>query len=197
MSTRPLDELIKLIAKLPGLGPKSARRIALHLIKNPTMFIKPLADKMHEVADAITHCRACFNIDLASPCTICRDPGRDHSIICIVENISDLWAIEKSNSYRGVYHVLGGALSAIDGITPEKLNINDLLTRLDNGEVKEIIIATNPTMEGQTTAHYIASLTEGYEIVSSKLASGIPIGAELDYLDEGTLSVAFKMRHKF
>ena len=194
---KPLEDLIKIIAKLPGLGPKSARRIALDMIKDPDMKMKSFANKLQEVADLIVVCDTCHNVDTTSPCTICSDQTRDQSLICVVENISDLWAIEKSHSYRGVYHVLGGALSAIDGITPEKLNIPQLKARLSHNEIAELIIATNPTLEGQTTAHFIANIAAEYNTKSSRLANGIPLGAELDYLDEGTLSVAFKMRHGF
>ena len=197
MSIKPLEDLIRAISKLPGLGPRSARRIALHMIQDPAANMKTFAKKLEEVADLIKECDICYNIDTGVPCGICSDVTRQHSLICVVENISDLWAIEKSHTYRGVYHVLGGALSAIDGITPEKLNLDSLKKRLESSEVDELIIATNPTLEGQTTAHYVSEIAKEYNIKYSRLANGIPLGAELDYLDEGTLSVAFKMRHNF
>lgn len=197
MNIKPLEDLIRSISKLPGLGPRSARRIALHMIKDPGNNMQLFASKLQEVANLITICSKCYNIDTSTNCGICTDTTRQQNMVCVVENVSDLWAIEKSHTYRGIYHVLGGALSAIDGVTPEKLNIDSLKKRLENEEIAELIIATNPTLEGQTTAHFVASLAKEYNVPSSRLANGIPLGAELDYLDEGTLSVAFKMRHNF
>lgn len=197
MNIKPLEDLIRIIAKLPGLGPRSARRIALHMIKDPTNNMKLFAKKLEEVADLIVTCDLCHNVDTSSPCSICQDHRRDKHTICVVQNISDLWAIEKSHTYRGLYHILGGALSPIDGITPDKLNIQSLKHKLENGNIQELIIATNPTLEGQTTAHFIGDLAKDYKVALSRLANGIPLGADLDYLDDGTLAVAFKMRHDF
>lgn len=198
MQITSLEDLIKMLAKLPGLGPRSARRIVLHLIKNPATKIIPLASKMYEVAEAIKDCQICGNVDLISPCSICSNHKRDQSIICVLETIADLWAIERSNSFNGKYHVLGGALSAIDGITPETLNIKPLYDRVEKGDIKEIIIATNPTLEGQSTSFYLIEfleeLTSSFDIKISRLPCGLPVGAELDYIDDGTMNIAFKRR---
>ena len=196
MQINSLEQLIRTFSKLPGLGPKSAKRIALHLIQNKSNLLK-LSQFLEMVSDEIQICNTCFNIDIYNPCQICISEKRDKNIICIVENISDLWAIEKSKTYQGIYHVLGGALSAIDGNTPDKLNLDNLLTKVKDLSIKEVIIATNSTLEGQTTAHYIAKLLEGLDLKISRLANGIPIGTELDYIDEGTLSLALKLRQKF
>lgn len=196
MKINSLEQLIKTFSKLPGLGPKSAKRIALYLIQNKSNLLK-LSQLFEMVSDEIKVCNACFNIDISNPCQICAHEKRDKNTLCVVENIADLWAIEKSKTYQGVYHVLGGALSAIDGNTPDKLNLHNLLTRVKDLSIKEVIIATNSTLEGQTTAHYIAQLLEGQDLKISRLASGIPIGTELDYIDQGTLSLALKLRQKF
>ena len=196
MKINSLEQLIKTFSKFPGLGPKSAKRIALHLIQNKSNLSK-LSQLFEMVYDEIKICSMCFNIDISNPCQICINEKRDKTILCIVENIADLWAIEKSKTYQGIYHVLGGALSAIDGNTPDKLNLHNLLSRVKDSPIKEIIIATNSTLEGQTTAHYIAQLLEKLELKISRLANGIPIGTELDYIDQGTLSLALKLRQKF
>ena len=196
MKINSLEQLIKTFSKFPGLGPKSAKRIALHLIQNKSNLSK-LSQLFEMVYDEIKICSMCFNIDISNPCQICINEKRDKTTLCIVENIADLWAIEKSKTYQGIYHVLGGALSAIDGNTPDKLNLHNLLSRVKDSPIKEIIIATNSTLEGQTTAHYIAQLLEKLELKISRLANGIPIGTELDYIDQGTLSLALKLRQKF
>jgi recombination protein RecR len=192
-----LDNLINLLAKLPGLGSRSARRIALHLIKDNRQFMLQLAETIASVAEDIRVCANCGNIDVSSPCAICQDPKRDVSIICVVEEIADLWAMERGNFYNGMYHVLGGALSAIDGRTPDKLNFNKLCERAANHNVQEVIVATNATLEGQTTGHYIVDMLAGLPLKISCLAHGIPVGAELDYVDEGTLTLALKLRHNY
>jgi recombination protein RecR len=196
MQINSLEQLIKTFSKLPGLGPKSAKRIALHLIQNKENMLK-FSQLLENAFAEIQICNICFNIDVINPCEICLSNKRDKTILCVVENISDLWAIEKSKIYYGMYHVLGGTLSAIEGVGPKNLNFNNFQTRVDNHQVKEVIIATNSTLEGQTTAHYIAKLLENMDLKISRLANGIPIGTELDYIDEGTLALALKLRHKF
>ena len=187
-----LDTLIQLLAKLPGLGPRSARRAALHLIKRRESLLEPLAAALAKAADAIRPCPICGNLDTTAPCAICRDPERDGRVICVVEDLADLWAIERSGAFRGRYHVLGGTLSALDGIGPEDLNIPRLLGRLKPG--REVILALNATVDGQTTAHYLADRLAASGVKISRLAQGVPIGGELDYLDDGTLTAALKAR---
>jgi recombination protein RecR len=189
-----LDTLIQLLAKLPGLGPRSARRAALHLIKRRESLMQPLAAAMREAAAAIRPCGNCGNLDTVDPCAICRDPKRDPSAICVVEDLADLWALERTGAFHGRYHVLGGTLSALDGVGPEDLNIPRLIARL-SPEI-ELILALNATVEGQTTAHYIADRAAPSGARISRLAQGVPIGGELDYLDEGTLTAALKARRE-
>src|SRR5580692_1939631 len=186
-----IERLIQLLAKLPGLGPRSARRAALVLLKKRDEFLEPLAQAMQEAAAATRNCEICGNLDTVSPCAICRDPRRDPHILCVVEDVADLWALERAGVFRGRYHVLGGALSALDGVTPERLNVAALLERAKSG-IEEVILAMNATVEGQTTAHYLMDLLEGRKV--TRLAHGVPVGGELDYLDEGTLNAAFKAR---
>jgi recombination protein RecR len=187
-----LDTLIQLLAKLPGLGPRSARRAALHLIKRRENLLEPLAAALTKAADAIRTCRTCGNLDTVEPCAICRDPERDTATICVVEDLADLWALERTGAFRGRYHVLGGTLSALDGIGPDDLNIERLLARIRPGQ--ELILALNATVDGQTTAHYLADRVGGRGVKISRLAQGVPIGGELDYLDDGTLTAALKAR---
>jgi recombination protein RecR len=187
-----LDALIHLLAKLPGLGPRSARRAALHLLKRRESLMEPLAAALAKAAAAIMPCPECGNLDTAAPCAICRDPGRDRAVICVVEDLADLWALERTGAFRGRYHVLGGTLSALDGIGPEDLNIERLIRRLEPEQ--ELILALNATVEGQTTAHYIAERVAGIGVRVSRLAQGVPIGGELDYLDDGTLTAALRAR---
>jgi recombination protein RecR len=187
-----LDTLIQLLAKLPGLGPRSARRAALHLIKRRESVLEPLAAAMAKAAEAIRPCPVCGNLDTVEPCSICRDPERDTSAICVVEDLADLWALERTGAFLGRYHVLGGTLSALDGVGPDDLNIDRLLSRLRPGQ--ELILALNATVEGQATAHYLADRVAGRGIKISRLAQGVPIGGELDYLDDGTLTAALKAR---
>jgi recombination protein RecR len=187
-----LDTLIRLLAKLPGLGPRSARRAALHLIKRRESLLEPLAAALTQAAEAIRPCPVCGNLDTVEPCAICRDPERDAAIICVVEDVADLWALERTGEFRGRYHILGGTLSALDGVGPDDLQIERLLARLRPGT--EMILALNATVEGQTTAHYLADRVTGREIRTSRLAQGVPIGGELNYLDDGTLTAALKAR---
>lgn len=189
-----IEHLMKLLARLPGLGPRSARRAVLHLLKNRESLMLPLAQGLDRAADIITECPACHNMDTVSPCAICADGARDKSLLCVVEDISDLWAIEKTGSFRGYYHVLGGTLSALDGITPDDLSIPHLVTRAADEAVREVIMALNATIDGQTTAHYIADCLAGCDVAISQLAHGVPIGGQIDYLDDGTLSTALKSR---
>src|SRR5215472_18326318 len=188
-----IERLIQLLAKLPGLGPRSARRAALALLKKRDTLLEPLADSLREAADAIHTCEVCGNLDTQSPCAICSDSRRDSHVLCVVEDVADLWALERAGVFRGRYHVLGGALSALDGVTPEKLNLSTLLDRVRGG-VEEVILAMNATVEGQTTAHYLIDALQPSGIKVTRLAHGVPVGGELDYLDEGTLSAAFKAR---
>ena len=191
-----IERLIQLLAKLPGLGPRSARRAALALLKKRDTLLEPLAESLREAADAILTCETCGNLDTQSPCSICSDGRRDPHILCVVEDVADLWALERAAVFRGRYHVLGGALSALDGVTPERLNVAQLLERVSSKGsghgVDEVILAMNATVEGQTTAHYLMDLLGDMKV--TRLAHGVPVGGELDYLDEGTLSAAFKAR---
>ena len=194
-----IERLIQLLARLPGLGPRSARRAALHLIKKKEQLLEPLAAAAADAAEKVTSCSVCGNADTADPCAICTDPRRDGATIVVVEDVSDLWALERAGAISAVYHVLGGVLSPLDGIGPEDLAIGPLVERAtrEGSPVKEIIIAVNATVEGQTTAHFIADRLEGTGIRISRLAHGVPVGGELDYLDEGTLSAAIERRSTF
>lgn len=194
-----LEKLIKLLSKLPGLGPRSARRVALHLLKKRDDLMYPLANAIEEAAQTISHCHICGNLDTQNPCSICCDERRQKDVICVVEQVGDLWALERSGAFHGRYHVLGGTLSALDGISPEDLKIPKLIERSLQPEVTEIILALNATVDGQTTAHYLADKLQRHENTTrplkiSRLARGVPIGGELDYLDDGTLMAALKAR---
>ena len=189
-----LTHLIQLLAKLPGLGPRSARRAALFLLKRRESLMQPLAAAMAETAQRIRSCSVCGNLETSDPCAICRDPRRDAGLVCVVEDVADLWAIERTGAYAGRYHVLGGTLSALEGIGPEDLHIDALAQRCAAGGVREIILAMNATVEGQTTAHYIMDRIAGAAVQISRLAHGVPVGGELDYLDEGTLAAALAAR---
>ncbi|HEB79595.1 MAG TPA: recombination protein RecR [Rhodospirillales bacterium] len=194
MTSSGIDRLISLLSKLPGLGPRSARRAALYLIKRRESLLAPLAGAMNQALEDIVTCSACGNIDVIDPCAVCADPKRDASLICVVEGVADLWALERLNAFKGRYHVLGGVLSALDGVGPEDLNISGLAARASQDQVKEVILATNATVDGQTTAHYIADRLSKTGVQVTGLAHGAPMGGELDYLDEGTLLVALKGR---
>jgi recombination protein RecR len=191
-----IDRLIHLLAKLPGLGPRSARRAALALLKKRETLLEPLADALAGAAAALKQCSTCGNLDTTDPCALCRDPARDAGTICVVEDVDDLWALERAGIFRGRYHVLGGALSALDGVTPDRLNLPTLVERVRGG-VGEVVLAMNATVEGQTTAHYLLDALEPLRVKVTRLAHGVPVGGELDYLDEGTLSAAFKARRPF
>ena len=190
-----IDRLIKLLARLPGLGPRSARRAALSLLKKRESLMEPLAQALAAAASSIKACSQCGNLDDIDPCLICQDEKRDNSLICIVEDVADLWALERTGSYKGRYHVLGGVLSALDGIGPEDLNIGTLVDRVGGGGVGEVILATNVTVDGQTTAHYITDRLASSGVKITRLAHGVPVGGELEYLDDGTLMTALKARH--
>ncbi len=194
MAISEIDHLIQLLAKLPGLGPRSARRAALYLLKRREGLMAPLAKALAETAENVRTCSTCGNIDTVDPCGICTDARRDASVICVVEDVADLWALERTAAFRGRYHVLGGTLSALDGIGPDELNIPKLIDRARRDEVTEVILATSATVEGQTTAHYIAERLGDCGVEVSGLAHGVPVGGELDYLDDGTLSAALKAR---
>jgi recombination protein RecR len=189
-----IERLIQLLAKLPGLGPRSARRAALALLKKRETLLEPLADAMAKAASALKSCSTCGNLDTTDPCAICRAPERQNGTICVVEDVADLWALERASVFRGGYHVLGGALSALDGVTPERLNVPKLLERVKGGRASEVILAMNATVEGQTTAHYLLDALEPLGVKITRLAHGVPVGGELDYLDEGTLAAAIKQR---
>ena len=192
-----IERLIQLLAKVPGLGPRSARRAALHLIKKKEQLLQPLAAAMGEAVDKVRICSTCGNVDTADPCMICTDPRRDASTLIVVEDVSDLWALERAAAMNVRYHVLGGTLSPLDGIGPDQLNIRSLVDRVAGGEVKEVILAVNATVEGQTTAHYLTDQLSGFDVKVTRLAHGVPVGGELDYLDEGTLAAALRSRTAF
>jgi len=195
--TEDIEALIDIMARLPGLGPRSARRAVLHLIKKRALLMQPLADAMTHVAATAQECVACGNIGTAHLCPICADPERANGQICVVEDVADLWAMERGHAFSGRYHVLGGTLSALDDIGPEDLHIPKLLTRIREDGVSEVILALNATVDGQTTAHYIAGELEGTGVAVSSLAQGVPVGGELDYLDDGTISAALRARKAF
>ena len=192
-----IETLINLLSRMPGLGPRSARRAVLHLVRKRESLLLPLADALQTVKERIVTCSTCGAIDTTDPCTICADPRRDDSVICVVEDVGDLWALERAKATKGRYHVLGGVLSALDGVGPEDLSLAGLKTRCNTGLVKEVILATNATVEGQSTAHYIMDMLKGSDVTVSRLAHGVPVGGELDYLDDGTLAEAMKSRTEF
>ena len=196
MIGREIEKLIQLLAKLPGLGPRSARRVTLYLLDHRDTVMEPLAAAMAEAADAIRACAICGNLDTRDPCSICADPARDAAILCVVEQVSDLWALERTKAFRGRYHVLGGTLSALDGVGPEDLSIPGLIERARASEASEVILALNATVDGQTTAHYITDRLANCGVLVTRLAHGVPVGGELDYLDDGTLMAALKARRR-
>ena len=192
-----IETLINLLSRMPGLGPRSARRAVLHLVRKRESLLLPLADALQIAKESIVTCSTCGAIDTTDPCTICADPRRDDSVICVVEDVGDLWALERAKATKGRYHVLGGVLSALDGVGPEDLSLDGLKTRCNTGFVKEVILATNATVEGQSTAHYIMDMLKDSDVTVSRLAHGVPVGGELDYLDDGTLAEAMKSRTEF
>ena len=194
MNGPEIERLIQLLGRLPGLGPRSARRVALHLLKKREVLMQPLSAALADAARTIKPCGVCGNLDTIDPCAICADSRRDAGLICVVEDVGDLWAMERGKIFSGRYHVLGGTLSALDGIGPDELNIGGLLRRVRDGGIREIIVATNATVDGQTTAHYLAERLADVNVPLTRLAHGVPVGGELDWLDDGTLATALKAR---
>jgi recombination protein RecR len=194
MAGAEIENLVKLLARLPGLGPRSARRAVLQMMRRRESLLDPLSEALMVARDKIVSCTICGNIDTLSPCTICADSRRDASVLCVVEDVGDLWALERAQAVKGRYHVLGGTLSALDGIGPDDLNLGGLKQRCADNAVKEIILATNATVEGQTTAHVITDMLSDLDVTITRLAHGVPVGGELDYLDDGTLLAAMKSR---
>lgn len=194
MSGTDIEKLIKQIAKLPALGSRSARRIVLYLLKKREQALLPLIADLQDVADNIKKCPICGNFDTEEPCSVCRDTTRDMQTLCVVQDVADLWAMERVGLYRGQYHVLGGILSALDGVTPEDLNIEQLFARLNHGQIKEVILALPATIDGQITNHYLLSRLKEYSLKVTTLAQGLPLGAELDYMDDGTIQLALSAR---
>ena len=192
-----IERLIQLLAKLPGLGPRSARRAALHLVKKREQLLGPLSEAMAVARERIVVCARCGNVDTSDHCGLCTDPRRDDSLIVVVADISDLWALERSGAVSGRYHVLGGVLSALDGVRPEHLSLDALVARASEAAVKEVILALSATVDGQTTAHFITDLLAHLPVKVTKLAHGVPVGGELDYLDDGTLAAAIRQRTGF
>jgi recombination protein RecR len=192
-----IERLIQLLARLPGLGPRSARRAALHLIRKREELLGPLADALQVARERIVVCTTCGNIDTCDPCTVCADQRRDHSTLIVVETVADLWALERAGALRAAYHVLGGTLSALDGVGPKDLNLAALNDRVARDQIREVILAVNATVDGQTTAHYITDLLAPLNVKTTRLAHGVPVGGELDYLDEGTLAAAMRSRTAF
>ncbi len=189
-----IDKLIKTLARLPGFGQRSAKRAVLYMLQNKETYLELLLEQLHTTKDMIIECTTCGNLDTHSPCSICNDEKRHHNVICVVETLGDLWAMERTHAFKGVYHVLGGTLSALDGIHPEDLNISSLITKASKGDVSEIIIALKATVDGQTTAHYLADKLEDIDVHVTKLAHGMPVGGELDYMDDGTITMALNAR---
>ncbi|MEQ8735626.1 MAG: recombination mediator RecR [Rhodospirillaceae bacterium] len=194
MAGPDIEALIRQLSKLPGLGPRSARRAVLDLIKKKESLMIPLIQSMDRAAQSVKICGTCGNFDSQDPCALCLDPKRDTSVICVVEDVADLWALERSAAFRGLYHVMGGLLSPLDGVGPDDLNIAGLVARAGAAQVKEVILALSATVDGQSTAHYLADRLDGTDVDISGLAHGVPVGGELDYLDDGTLSAALKAR---
>jgi recombination protein RecR len=192
-----IERLIQLLARLPGLGPRSARRAALHLVKKRMELMEPLAAALADAHDKIEVCSVCGNVDTRDPCTVCADVTRDPSILVVVEDVADLWALERASAVNGRYHVLGGTLSPLDGVGPDDLRLGGLIARARDGTVKEVVLALNATVDGQTTAHYVTDLLRDVGVKVTRLAHGVPVGGELDYLDEGTLTAAIRSRTPF
>ncbi len=194
MQGKEIDRLIKLIAKLPALGTRSARRIVLQLLKKKETILPELIAAMQDMSDNVQKCPVCGNFDTCSPCSVCSDLSREAEVLCVVQDVADLWAMERVGIYKGQYHILGGILSALDGVTPEDLNIESMFERLQKGIIKEVILALPATIDGQITAHYLLSRLKDFPIKITTLAQGIPVGAELDYMDDGTIQMALNAR---
>lgn len=194
MASQEIESLAGALSRLPGLGPRSARRAVLWLVKNREQALPTLLDALGAVRDTLVECITCGNVDTKNPCGICADPRRDQKSLCVVEDVADLWALDRARLFTGRYHVLGGKLSALDGVGPEDLNVASLLARVEAGGIDEVVLAMNATLEGQTTAHYLAERLEAFPLRITQLAHGLPVGGELDYLDEGTLAQALRAR---
>jgi recombination protein RecR len=194
MASQQIEALSQALARLPGLGPRSARRAVLHLMKRRESALEPLLAALQDVAARLSTCSICGNLDTSDPCSICKDTRRDDRLLCVVEEVADLWALDRSRLFPGRYHVLGGRLSALEGVRPEDLGIDSLVGRVAAGGIDEVVLAMNATLEGQTTAHYLAERLENFPIRLTQLAHGLPVGGELDYLDEGTLAQALRAR---
>ncbi|HEY1605982.1 MAG TPA: recombination mediator RecR [Allosphingosinicella sp.] len=194
MASPEIDTLTQALARLPGLGPRSARRAVLHLLKKRETALAPLLRALERVNESLSVCSLCGNVDTSDPCGVCSDPRRDDRLLCVVEEVSDLWALDRSRLFPGRFHVLGGRLSALEGVRPEDLSIDKLVGRVARGGIDEVVLAMNATLEGQTTAHYLAERLETWPIRLTQLAHGLPVGGELDYLDEGTLAQALRAR---
>ena len=194
MASHQIDALTQALSRLPGLGPRSARRAVLHLMKKREAALEPLLAALTAVSESLSTCSVCGNVDTSDPCSICRDPRRDEKMLCVVEDVADLWALDRARLFPGRFHVLGGRLSALEGVRPEDLAIDSLLRRVGAGGIDEVVLAMNATLEGQTTAHYLAERLEKYPVRLTQLAHGLPVGGELDYLDEGTLAQALRAR---
>ncbi|MEO5612011.1 MAG: recombination mediator RecR [Sphingomicrobium sp.] len=194
MASQQIEALSQALARLPGLGPRSARRAVLHLMKRKESALEPLLAALQDVAARLSTCSVCGNLDTSDPCNICKDTRRDDRLLCVVEEVADLWALDRSRLFPGRYHVLGGRLSALEGVRPEDLGIDSLVARVAKGGIDEVVLAMNATLEGQTTAHYLAERLEKFPIRLTQLAHGLPVGGELDYLDEGTLAQALRAR---
>lgn len=194
MASQEIEALVQALARLPGLGPRSARRAVLHLLKRREGALLPLLRALDTVQQRLAVCQRCGNVDTTDPCAICSDPRRDDRMLCVVEDVPDLWALERSRLFPGRYHVLGGRLSALDGVRPEDLAIDSLVRRVADGAVDEVVLAMNATLDGQTTAHYVAERLESHPVRITQLAHGVPVGGELDYLDDGTLAQALRAR---
>ena len=197
MASQEIEALSQALARLPGLGPRSARRAVLHLMKKREAALQPLLSALQNVSEKLSTCSTCGNVDTSDPCSICKDPRRDDKSLCVVEEVADLWALDRSRLFPGRYHVLGGTLSPLDGVGPQDLTIDALVARAHEEPVKEIVLALNATVDGQTTAHYITDLLQEANVRVTRLAHGVPVGGELDYLDEGTLSAAMRQRTLF
>lgn len=194
MASQEIEALAQALARLPGLGPRSARRAVLHLMKRRESALEPLLAALTTVSEKLSTCSTCGNVDTSDPCAICKDPRRDDKMLCVVEEVADLWALDRSRLFPGRYHVLGGRLSALEGVRPGDLSIDSLVGRVSKGGIDEVVLAMNATLEGQTTAHYLAERLEKFPVRLSQLAHGLPVGGELDYLDEGTLAQALRAR---
>ena len=192
-----IERLIQLLARLPGLGPRSARRAALHLIRKREQLLGPLGEAMRVAHDKVSVCTVCGSVDTRDPCTLCADERRDEGLLVVVESVGDLWALERADATRGRYHVLGGTLNPLDGVGPDELNLKSLVARVAEGRIKEVVLAVNATVDGQTTAHYVTDLLTPYAVKITRLAHGVPVGGELDFLDDGTLSAAMRSRTAF